>query len=376
MMATPELALSVRPEAKVTALDPHALLSRALETGASVETVERLVALAERMQAIQARTAWEDAMSEFHKRVPKILKDETAQIRTRSGAAFDYKYATLDGILDTVRPLLGELGLSARWKHATTDTHAKATCLVAHTLGHVEESGEVTIPIEQQVDGGSGASPAQRVGIAMTYARRYSLLAVLGLAPEDDKDGQSQHTPRPPGEGTGPRGIVGEPVAKPARTDGSVVITDVVEQSGNSKKGAWTRWQITFDDGRTMSTFNKSLAGAAETAKQDGSLVIPITEQKGAYTNLVSLTPAELVVGPVGEALDSFAAEIDAAALDEAKERGALMAEVKRLADKIGLATKDRHSSWATYLGEATPADAPLEGLNDLLAWLRTRAGE
>ncbi len=41
-------------------------------------------------------------------------------------------------------------------------------------------------------DDRSGANPAQRVGIAATYAKRYSLLGILGIAPEDDDDAGSQ----------------------------------------------------------------------------------------------------------------------------------------------------------------------------------------
>ena len=36
--------------------------------------------------------------------------------------------------------------------------------------------------------GDSGANPAQRVGIALSYARRYALMNALGIAPEDDTD--------------------------------------------------------------------------------------------------------------------------------------------------------------------------------------------
>jgi hypothetical protein len=61
-----------------------------------------------------------------------------------------------------------------------------AECRVSHRDGHIETSGEIAMPIEP--GDGRGASPPQRVGIALTYAKRYALLGILGLAPEDDDD--------------------------------------------------------------------------------------------------------------------------------------------------------------------------------------------
>ena len=61
-----------------------------------------------------------------------------------------------------------------------------ASCRVSHELGHFEESGDVAMPVDDS--SGMGANPAQRVGIAQTYAKRYALLAILGISPEDDPD--------------------------------------------------------------------------------------------------------------------------------------------------------------------------------------------
>ena len=68
------------------------------------------------------------------------------------------------------------------------------SCLLAHALGHVEESGDLSMPIDL-ASPGVGATPPQRVGIALTYARRYALMCSLGLAPEDDDDAASATAP-------------------------------------------------------------------------------------------------------------------------------------------------------------------------------------
>lgn len=168
-------------------IDPQALITKALDKGATVETLERLVALATTMRQVTAREAWFEAMSEFQRECPAIKKDASARIATRMGGVYSYTYATLPTILEVVEPLLGKLGLSVSWRQKHEGQAVSASCVVAHKLGHQEESGYITMPY--LTDGGR-MNPAQAVGSALTYARRYSLLAILGLAPEDDDDAQ------------------------------------------------------------------------------------------------------------------------------------------------------------------------------------------
>ena len=171
------------------ALNPQDLLARAVDKGATVETLERLMSLAKEMKAIRAKEAWHEAMAEFQRRCPPIVKTKSADIQTKSGGSYSYKYAPLDVIMETVRPLLGELGLSVYWSSRIEPNGVAVNCRIAHVLGHSEESGEIRMPIAGSDERGGG-NPAQRVGSALTYAKRYSLLSVTGLTPEDDDDAQ------------------------------------------------------------------------------------------------------------------------------------------------------------------------------------------
>jgi hypothetical protein len=174
----------------LTVPDPHTLLARAIDIGAGIETVERLVSLVRDVRAMQARDAWYVAMARFQQQCPPIRKTNTARIQT-ARASFSYRYAPLDEVLSVVQPILTPLGLSISWRSPRIDPERVIViCRIAHTLGHVEDSGEVSMPVVLS-DPSVGATPPQRVGIALTYARRYSLLAVLGLAPEDDDDANS-----------------------------------------------------------------------------------------------------------------------------------------------------------------------------------------
>ena len=169
-------------------VDPQALIMKALDQKVDVETIERLVALAKDVRAIQAKEAWLDAMAQFKAKVPPIYKSKMARMRN-----YSYKFAPLDEICTTIDPIMAEVGLTYRWTTPKIEADkVTVACLVSHRLGHSESSGDLEMPlmgaVQRQEGGEGGANAAQRVGISLTYAKRYSLLAIMGLAPEEDDD--------------------------------------------------------------------------------------------------------------------------------------------------------------------------------------------
>ena len=170
-------------------VDPQMLLTKAVESNASIEIMERLVALAKDVREVQAKEAYHTAMAEFQRRCPVIDKSSKANIYTARGS-YTYSYAPLDKIMVAIRPLLAELGLTVTWTSREEANHVVARCRVSHVLGYSEDSGDVSMPIPDPQERGGG-NPAQRSGSALTYAKRYSLLNVTGITPEDDDDAQS-----------------------------------------------------------------------------------------------------------------------------------------------------------------------------------------
>jgi ERF superfamily len=176
-------------ETSLARLEPQELIRQAIDRGAPVETLERIFALAKDVRNEVAREAWFKSMAEFQRTCPSIRKTATAKIPSRSGGSgFQYRYSPLDEIVSTVQPIMGSLGLTIGWRSRVEPAQVVVSCRVSHTLGHTEDSGEIAIPISSD---GSGANSAQRTGISLTYAKRYALLGVLGLAPEDDDDAAS-----------------------------------------------------------------------------------------------------------------------------------------------------------------------------------------
>lgn len=184
--------MATDPDSSLVRINPQALIEKALDHNVGIETMERLLGLAERVQQLHAREAWFRAMARFQAECPPIYKDHTARIAGRTGGGYQYQYAALDTIKPAIDPILAKHGLTARWNTGEiASTQVTVECLVSHELGHTESSGKVTMPVLGGPEG-VGANPAQRVAIAMTYAKRYSLLNALGLAPEADSDGAEE----------------------------------------------------------------------------------------------------------------------------------------------------------------------------------------
>ncbi|HNR26169.1 MAG TPA: ERF family protein [Methanobacteriaceae archaeon] len=92
------------------------------------------------------------------------------------------KYAPLNEILNMVRPLCNKHGfflfqdISGDGEFVTVETN------ILHRTGHSIRSGELEIKPDKKGIQGAGA--------AITYMRRYQLLSLLGIAGEDDNDGE------------------------------------------------------------------------------------------------------------------------------------------------------------------------------------------
>lgn len=165
------------------------LMELAVQKGLEgVEILERLVGLNERMMDRAAAAAFAEAMAAFKRDCPPVVRrTENAQFSvTHNGMKSVRKYASLEDIEATIRPHLGTSGLAYRWSDTTIDGGSlRMSCVVSHVGGH-SISSSATVPIDSK----AGCSDQQKMGTAMTYAQRYSLIAALGLTScDEDNDG-------------------------------------------------------------------------------------------------------------------------------------------------------------------------------------------
>ena len=120
--------------------------------------------------------------SESIKELAKSLSGFQGELynATKDTKAHNYNYADLGQVLSIVRPLLSKHALSFI---QCAEKRDESNVVVETTLMH--ESGEwVCSELVMPIAKGSNISHA--VGSAISYARRYSLTAMLGIAQQDD----------------------------------------------------------------------------------------------------------------------------------------------------------------------------------------------
>lgn len=120
-----------------------------------------------------------------------LTNTATAKVATKGGGSYSYSYITLADVFDSIREPLTTNGL-AIMQGTITDRPGGVTVQtrLLHTSGQWVENS-VTLHVASNAD-------AQQVGSTITYARRYGLLALLGLASaNDDDDGARASAARP-----------------------------------------------------------------------------------------------------------------------------------------------------------------------------------
>jgi hypothetical protein len=177
------------PEQPSNALTPMDMVGRAVASGASIEVVEKLMALHERWEANQARKAFDEAMSAAKAEIPVIFKSRDVDFTSAKGRTH-YRYEDLAEIARTVNPILGRHGLSYRFRTTSTANEpVTVTCIVSHRLGYSEEN---TLCAGRDESGNKNS--IQAVGSTLTYLQRMTLKAALGLAASSDDDGRGSNS--------------------------------------------------------------------------------------------------------------------------------------------------------------------------------------
>lgn len=107
------------------------------------------------------------------------------------------RYANLGDVIQAARKPLSDNGLSFSQHPVVLEGYVKVTTILMHSSGQWIES-EITLP----VDNSKGLSLAQSMGAIITYLRRYSISAILGIYADEDTDGNdakpaSKPAPKP-----------------------------------------------------------------------------------------------------------------------------------------------------------------------------------
>lgn len=133
-----------------------------------------------------------EALAKAQSKIEPPEKKRTVDYTDKQGRRIKYKYADLADVIAAVRAPLSDNALSVSHELCyERDRYGMRTVLM-HSSGETISSWyPLPDPQKQEIR-------AQEFGAALTYARRYSLSSIVGIASEEDDDGASAApTPKP-----------------------------------------------------------------------------------------------------------------------------------------------------------------------------------
>ena len=117
-------------------------------------------------------------------------KEFAPSLKTSTNPHFRSKYVDLSGCVEAVLDALNNHGFALIQKTHDCDNGVKVETIFMYESGEQISGGVISVPADKQ--------NAQGYGSALTYARRYSLMAACGIAPEDDDGNAATKAPAPP----------------------------------------------------------------------------------------------------------------------------------------------------------------------------------
>ena len=120
----------------------------------------------------------------------KAQKEFGPALKSSTNPFFTSKYADLAACVEAVIDALNNNGIALIQKCHESDTGVNVETLLLHESGESLSCGVLHVPASKQ--------DPQGYGSALTYARRYSLMAACGIAPEDDDGNAASRTARNP----------------------------------------------------------------------------------------------------------------------------------------------------------------------------------
>ena len=200
----------------------------------------------------------------MHSQTIGKLVEALAKAKTEFGAAvkdslnphFRSKYADLDTVVSATTPALCKHGLVV----VQSFDGDNLVTMIAHASGEWISGSQPLHATKMDPQGFASAS---------TYARRYGLMAVCGIAPEDDDGNTAQQAHKQ-----------SQPSLRNEIKQSQGVLIESVERKTTATNKSFAL--ITFSNGGTASTFSQTLIGECEAIMADGKTCIPNVEEKEA----------------------------------------------------------------------------------------------
>lgn len=167
---------------------------------------------------------------------------------------FNSTYASLEGVIDHCKPVLQKHGLSIVQGPSGTGDVVVVHTLLLHSSGQWIETETALKPVPAKIDRGSAekAVTPQATGSAITYARRYGYMAIIGIAASDDDDGNTaSHTEKS--------------YVKPQEDLGT--FDDIISDVTQAKRGELVVYTVKTAAGHHLTTIDIDIAKKAKSLK-------------------------------------------------------------------------------------------------------------
>lgn len=125
-------------------------------------------------------------MKQISSALVKAQKAFNPALKSSLNPHFKSKYVSLDGCIEAVIDALNDNGVMLMQETSECESGVTVETVFIHESGEERRAGKLHVPASK--------NDAQGYGSALTYARRYSLMAACGIAPEDD-DGNAASQP-------------------------------------------------------------------------------------------------------------------------------------------------------------------------------------
>jgi hypothetical protein len=141
-------------------------------------------AIKERIEDRKSQAALYAALAKAQGEFLPIAKNRNVKIAMKSGGSYQFRYADLEAILAATRPALSKNGLAVVQMLESTGAGTLLVTKLVHAEGGVVYS-DVKLPSPSDAD-------PKAFGAVVTYFRRYTYSAAIGVAADDDLDENEQ----------------------------------------------------------------------------------------------------------------------------------------------------------------------------------------
>lgn len=167
-------------------LNYFAMIARAAQDPAcDVEKMERLLAMAERMQTRQAEKDFAAALTALQGETIRVKA--TKSVDQKPDGTCRYRFAPYEEIMETVQPMLTRNGFSITFDTEVGDIRLTSICTLTHSSGHSRQNRFAV-----RYGKPPGSSDAQGDMSTKSYAKRGALCDALNISVDHDTDGADE----------------------------------------------------------------------------------------------------------------------------------------------------------------------------------------